>query len=263
MGIERKTYVVANWKMNFTPGEASLYLHKLAQRIKAGRNVQVILAPSTVSLQPLSLQINRRQFKLAAQNLYWRDFGAYTGEVSAAQLRGIADYAIIGHSERRHIFHETNKDIKQKMAAALRNNITPILCVGETANEREDNETDMVIYDQLVSGLSEVVKEDLGKVIVAYEPVWAISSTKNAKLATPETIEDAVRRVRKHIASLYGKKSGDDLSVLYGGSVSGSSAGAYLRVEGVDGLLVGGASLVADEFDNIVNIAKEVRNERD
>jgi len=214
-------------------------------------------------MQPLSLQINRRQFKLAAQNLYWRDFGAYTGEVSAAQLRGIADYAIIGHSERRHIFHETNKDIKQKVAACLRNHITPILCIGETANEREDNETDMVIYDQLVSGLSEVVKEDLDKVIVAYEPVWAISSTKNAKLATPETIEDAVRRVRKHVASLYGKKSGDDLSVLYGGSVSGSSAGAYLRVEGVDGLLVGGASLVADEFDSIVNIAKEVRNERD
>jgi len=262
MSTERKTYIVANWKMNFTPGEASIYLHKLAQNIKASRDVQVILAPSAVSLQTLSLQINRRQFKLAAQNLYWRDFGAFTGEVSAAQLRGIVDYAIIGHSERRHIFHETNKDIKHKVAAALRNRITPILCVGETANEREDKETDMVIYDQLVGGLSEVAKEDLHEVMVAYEPVWAISSTKNAKLATPETIEDAAQRIRKHIASLYGKKIAEDLPVLYGGSVSGSSAETYLQVAGVDGLLVGGASLIADEFVGIVNLAKEARNER-
>jgi len=261
MSTDHKTFIVANWKMNFTPGEASLYLHKLSEKIKPSRNTQIILAPSTISLQTLSLQINRRQFKLAAQNFFWRDFGAFTGEVSAQQLRGIVDYAIVGHSERRFAFHEHDKDIRGKVAAALRNRIIPILCIGETANERADNETDMVIRDQLIGGLSEVVKEDIDKVIVAYEPVWAISSNKDAKLATPDEVTDAIKRVRAHIAEVYSKKCAGELTVLYGGSVSSATAAAYLRAEGVDGLLVGGASLIADEFSSIVGIAKEVRDE--
>jgi len=261
MGIERKTYLIANWKMNFTPGEASVFLHKLADKVKGGRNIQVILAPSTISLQTLSLQVNRRQFKLAAQNLYWRDFGAFTGEVSAQQLRGIIDYALIGHSERRHLFRENDKDVRNKMAAALRNDITPVLCIGETASEREAGETDMVICDQLIGGLSEVAKEDIGKVLVAYEPVWSISTTKDVVLAKPDDVEDAVRRIRKHVAQLYGKKCAEELPVLYGGSVSSSSVGSYLQVEGVDGFLVGGASLIADEFSSIVEIVKRVKNE--
>ena len=247
--------------MNFTPGEASIFLHKLAERVKVPRDVQVILAPSTIALQTLSLQVNRRQFKLAAQNFYWQDFGAFTGETAVAQLRGVVDYALVGHSERRHIFGETDKDVRRKVAAAIRSGITPILCIGETADERENGETDAVIYDQLLGGLSDVSKEDIGKVIVAYEPVWAISSTKDAKLALPDDVDDAVVRIRKHIAHLYGQKVSEEMSVLYGGSVSPSSAGVYLMVRGVDGLLVGGASLVVDKFDSIVEIAKRTKNE--
>ena len=174
MTSPRKTYIIANWKMNFTPGEASLYLNRLSNRISPSRNVQVVLAPSTVALQPLSLQINRRQFKLAAQNFYWRDYGAYTGETSVAQIRGFVDYAIVGHSERRYVFNESEEDIAQKVAAAIRNNLTPILCIGETALERKDGETKAAIYSQLTNGLHEVSKEDISKVIIAYEPVWAI-----------------------------------------------------------------------------------------
>lgn len=262
MGNERKTYVVGNWKMNFTPGEASVFLHKLAEKIKPSRDVQVVLAPSMVSLQSLSLQVNRRQFKLAAQNFYWRDFGAYTGEVAATQLRGIVDYAIVGHSERRCIFGETNRDIREKVAAALRNQITPILCIGETADEREHGETDAVIYDQLLGGLSEVPREELDKVMVVYEPVWAISSTENAKLATPDEVADAIARVRKHVAHFYGKTMGEQMTVMYGGSVNKSNVGGYLWIEGVDGVFVGGASLIADEFSGIVEVAKGVKNER-
>jgi triosephosphate isomerase len=262
MGIERKTYIVANWKMNFTPGEASLFLHRLSEKIKISRDIQVILAPSTISLQTLSLQVNRRQFKLAAQNFYFRDFGAFTGEVSAQQLRGIADYALVGHSDRRYIFGEHDKDVRQKVAAALRNRMMPILCIGETADERDHGEADMVIRDQLIGGLSEVAKEDLDKVIVAYEPVWAISSNRGAKLAAPDDVKVAIGNIRKHIADVYGKQSADEMSVLYGGSVNSSIARAYLQIEGVDGLLIGGASLIADEFSGIVNIAKEVRDER-
>ena len=165
--MARKTYIIANWKMNFTPGEASLYLHRLANKIPAMRNVQVILAPSLISLQTLSLQINRRQFKLAAQNFYWRDYGAYTGEVSVSQIRGFVDYAIIGHSERRYVFNESEKDIAQKVAAAIRNGLTPVLCIGETAEERRNGETNSAIYSQLLGGLSEVSEEDIDKVIIA------------------------------------------------------------------------------------------------
>jgi len=260
MSDTRKTYIIANWKMNFTVGEASLFLKKLSDKITPARDIQIILAPSTIALQPLSLQVNRREFKLAAQNLYHRDFGAFTGETSASQLRGVVDYVIIGHSERRHIFGETDKDIREKVAASIRNNITPILCVGETDDERNFGETDLVLYDQLIGGLSEVAAEDISKVIIAYEPVWAISSSKDAKLASPEEVSDAVRRIRAHLAHLHGEKAAKAISILYGGSVSPSSAGSYLMTEGVDGLLIGGASLIADQFTDIINISKGLKS---
>ncbi len=259
MTSPRKTYIIANWKMNFTPGEASLYLHRLEGRIQPSRNVQVILAPSTVSLQPLSLQINRRQFKLAAQNFYWRDYGAFTGETSISQLRGFVDYAIVGHSERRYIFNESEEDIAQKVAAALRNNLTPILCIGETAMERRDGETAAAIYSQLTNGLHEVSKEDISKIIIAYEPVWAISSNKNARPAKPADIDEAQALIRKHISKLYGKSIGEEIPILYGGSVNSDTAGGYLTIEGIDGLLIGSASLIADSFCAIVETAKGIK----
>lgn len=262
MDAPRKKYIIGNWKMNFTPGEASLYLNKLSTRIQPTRKVQVVLAPSIISLQSLSLQINRRQFKLATQNFYWRDYGSFTGEVALTQLRGFVDYAIIGHSERRYLFNETEKDISQKVAAAIRNGITPVLCIGETALERKDGETSAAIYSQLTSGLHEVSKEDIDKVIIAYEPVWAISSNKNAKPATPIDIVEAEHFIRKHIAKLYGKDASEAVSILYGGSVNKNTAAGYLEIEGIDGLLIGGASLIADQFCAIVEIAKGVKDER-
>jgi len=261
MTSPRKTYIIANWKMNFTPGESSLYLNRLAKRITPSRNVQIILAPSTVSLQPLSLQINRRQFKLAAQNFYWRDYGAFTGETSVSQLRGFVDYAIIGHSERRYIFNESEEDIAHKVAAAFRNNLTPILCIGETAMERRDGETAIAIYSQLANGLHEVSKEEISKLIIAYEPVWAISSNKNARPAKPADIDEAQALIRKHISKLYGKAAGEEIPILYGGSVNSDTAAGYLSIKGIDGLLIGGASLIADSFCAIVESAKGIKNE--
>lgn len=258
----RKTYIIANWKMNFTPGEASLYLHRLSTRIPAMRNVQVVLSPSLVSLQPLSLQINRRQFKLAAQNFYWQDYGAFTGEVSISQIRSFVDYALVGHSERRYLFNESDKDIAQKVAAAIRNGLTPVLCIGETAEERKNGETSAAIYDQLIGGLSQVSEEDINKVIIAYEPVWAISSNKNARPAKPEDIKEAQLLIRRHISKLYGDETAMDLPILYGGSVNPSTAPGYLNIPGIDGLLIGNASLIADSFCAIVESAKGKYNER-
>jgi triosephosphate isomerase len=244
-----KKLIVGNWKMNLNTHEASLYLHRLSDRVKVHRDVEVVLAPTLLALQSLSLQIDRRQFKLAVQNLYWRDSGAFTGEVSASQLHGVVDYAIIGHSERRHIFGETDKDIRNKVQAAIRNDIKPILCIGETANDRLEGETNAVLHDQLVAGLANITSEELEYVTVAYEPVWAIGTGNNA---LPEDVKKAVTAIRSQIKHLYGAAAASDVRILYGGSVTSDSAADYLAVEGVDGLLVGGASLDAHNFSEII-----------
>ena len=254
-----KTYIMGNWKLNFTVGEASIYLHKLQKKIPNYRDIEVVIAPSFLALQPLSLQIDRHKMKLAAQNAFYRDYGAYTGEVSFAQLRGVVDYCIIGHSERRHIFGEDNKMIQKKVAASIRNKITPILCIGETESERAFGETADVIRDQLSSGLMDVSEEDIDKVIIAYEPVWAISSTKAAKLASPDEISESVKLIRKSLEEIYGKKIAEKIPVLFGGSVNPSNAGAYLTVPGINGLLIGGASLILDQFIDILEVAKRVK----
>lgn len=244
----RKKLIVGNWKMNLSVNEASLYLHKLSDLIPVRRSVEVVLAPTLLALQPLSLQVNRRQFKLAIQNFYWRDNGAFTGEVSASQLQGIVEYAIIGHSERRYKFHETEKDIRNKVQAAVRNRIQPILCIGETVGERSLGETNDVIRDQLMSGLANLTSDDLEMLVVAYEPVWAIGTGNNAK---PSDVADAIKVIRDQIKQLYGAKPAEQVRVLYGGSITASSAADYLAIKGVDGLLIGGASLDSREFSEI------------
>lgn len=257
-----KTYIVGNWKMNLTVGESSIYLQKLLRRISPSRGLEVIVAPSLIALQPLSIQLERNhsKVKLAAQNFYQKDFGAYTGEVSVMQLRGLVDYAIIGHSERRYLFGETNKDLRQKVAAAIRNHIAPILCIGETENERNFNETADVIRDQLHGGLSEVDAEDLKKVIIAYEPVWAISSNKGARLATPDEVAVSIQLIKRELGTIYGKAQTESIPILYGGSINPNNAGAYLTIPEVNGLLIGGSSLISDHFVDIIDLAKRVKN---
>lgn len=257
-----KTYVVGNWKMNFTVGEASIYLHKLLKRIQPARGLEIVVSPNTIALQPLSLQLEKQKskIKLAAQNVNAHDYGPYTGETSANMLRGIASYVIIGHSERRFMFHENDKDIKQKVAAALRSGITPILCIGETENERTFGETAAVIKDQLSGGLSEVSKEDLAKVIIAYEPVWAISSAKSAKLATPDEVAEVIKLIRRELKYLAGPETAEEIPILYGGSVNPNNAGAYLTIPGVNGLLIGNSSLILDHFSDIIEVAKRVKS---
>jgi triosephosphate isomerase len=250
-----KKLIIGNWKMNLNTHEASLYLHKLAQVVDVHRDVEVVLAPTLLALQSLSLQIDRRQFKLAVQNFYWRDHGAYTGEVSATQLRGIVDYALVGHSERRHVFNESDKDTRNKVQAAIRNHIHPVLCIGETASERAAGETHDILHDQLIGGLANVSSEELEDVIIAYEPVWAIGTGDNA---LPGDVVKAVTAIRSQIKHLYGDTAARNIRVLYGGSVKADSAADYLAIDGVDGLLVGGASLETHAF---VEIIKKAHND--
>jgi len=250
--MANKKLIIGNWKMNLNTHEASLYLHKLASLVPTHRDVEVVLAPTLLAIQSLSLQINRRQFKMAVQNLYWRDHGAFTGEVSATQLRGVADYAIIGHSERRHVFHESERDIRYKVQATIRNHIKPVLCVGETAQDRSRGETRDIIHDQLVSGLANVTSEEMEHVTIAYEPVWAIGTGDNA---LPRDVKKVAELIRAQIKHLYGSAAAKNVQILYGGSVTADSAADYLATEGVDGLLIGGASLDAHAFSDIVKKA--------
>ena len=244
--------------MNFSVGESSVYLHKLQQKVRQYRNIEIIVAPSLVALQPLSLQVDRKKLRLASQTANPHDFGAYTGEVSYTQLRGVVDYGLIGHSERRQLFHESDKDIRASVAAALRNQITPILCIGETQTERTFGETHDVLRDQLLGGLSEVSTEDISKVIIAYEPVWAISTTTDSRLATPDEISEVAQYLHRILADTYGESTAKEIPILYGGSVNSSNAGAYLTIPGINGLLVGGASLIIDQFTDIIETAKKV-----
>ena len=171
-----KTYIVGNWKLNFSVGEASIYLHKLLKRVPNYRDVEVVVAPGALALQSLSLQIDRHKMKLAAQNAYYRDYGAYTGEVSFNQLRGLADYCIVGHSERRYIFREDDKMIQKKVEAAVRNKITPILCVGETESESRSGSS---LGDENRAGLRYPAVEWLVVVLRCGEKAYAAEAQYN------------------------------------------------------------------------------------
>lgn len=248
----RKKLIVANWKMYNTIQKSSLLLHELSNRVVTHRDVDIVLCPNMLALQPLSLQVNRRQFRLGAQNCFWRDEGAFTGEVAAAMLRGIVDYVIVGHSERRHVFQESERDIRQKVQAVVRSGMKPILCVGETAFQRAEGETVEVIHDQLYSGLANVTGEEIDDIAIAYEPVWAIGS---GQTPVPKDLRAVEKAIRRQVGAMFGKQAAEKIKILYGGSVNSTNAPQFLGVEGIDGLLVGGASLNAAEFAAIAELA--------
>lgn len=247
-----KKLIVGNWKMHFTTGQASLYLHKLDQVVPSYRDVETVLCPNLLALQSLSLQVDHRRFHLGAQNCYHEDAGAFTGEISATQLRGLVHYVIVGHSERRHILGETDKEVALKVQAVLRNGIQPILCVGETKHERREGETAHVIHDQVTAGLRNVSSDEIESMVIAYEPVWAIGTGDSANT---EDAAKAAKLIRKHVRALFGVKAAEAVRVLYGGSVDSDNAAGFIHAEGVDGLLVGGASLKAPVFKAIVESA--------
>jgi len=248
-----KILIVGNWKMHLNASQASLLLHRLQERITISRDVEVVLAPSMLVLQPLSIQIDRRKFRLAAQNAYSKDEGAFTGEVSFTMLRDLVHYGIIGHSERRHIFSEDLPMVRDKVAAAVRNEITPILCVGETKQERDEGETKQVLHDQLMTALSNLTAPEVRNLVIAYEPVWAIGSEG---LAKPDQIIPAISYIRSYVNDVFGPKAAKHLRILYGGGVIPESVHGYLSIEGINGFLVGHESLNYHQFSEIINAAR-------
>ena len=257
----RKMLIVGNWKMHLNVHESSLMVHRLNEHISVHRDLEVVLAPSMIALQPLSLEIDRRKFRLAAQNGYFKDEGAYTGETSFTQLRELVHYAIIGHSERRIYFNETLAIVRDKVTAAVRNKIMPILCIGETYEERRNGETKQVLHDQLTTALSNLTAGDIEDMVIAYEPVWAIS-TFGGVLAKPYEAKEAMDRIRHEIEELYGKRAADMVRILYGGSVDDQIVRGYLEIVGCDGAMPGAASLNYHKFTSIVDTASRLVQER-
>ncbi len=258
--MTQKFLIVGNWKMHLNVSQASLLLHRLQDKIRVHRNIEIVLAPPMLDLQPLSLQVDRRKFRLAAQNAYQKDEGAFTGEVSFTMLRDLVHYVIVGHSERRQYFGEDLPMIREKIGAAIRNEISPILCVGETQHERKEGMTTRVLHDQVTTALSNLTAREVSEVVIAYEPVWAIS-TFGGILAKPQDAEEAIAYIRSQVTHLYGDRVGRSMRVLYGGSVDDQTVRGYLEMEGCDGVLVGGASINPYKFSGIVEAAHRLQTE--
>lgn len=262
MSNNKRTLIVGNWKMHLNVQAASLLVHRLDKHIKVHRDIEVVLAPSLLSLQPVSREIDRRKFRLASQDAYFKDEGAFTGEVSFTMLKELVHYSIIGHSERRIYFNESLELVRDKVQAAVRNSIVPILCVGETHQERAAGETKRVIHDQVTTALANLTPGEVEEVVIAYEPVWAIS-TFGGEVAKPDDMKKVMDHIRHHISEIFGQKVAASVRILYGGSVNPDTAGGYLALEGCDGALVGGASLNYKQFSAIVDVAHRLNHQDD
>jgi triosephosphate isomerase len=247
--------IAGNWKMNTSVNEAD----KLVQKMKPGLNqltkVEVVVCPPFISLISVHGLLSGSNIKLGAQNVYFEEKGAYTGEISTLMLSGICDYVIIGHSERRQYFNETGEIISKKMAAVLKADLKPILCVGENLSDFESGKTRDVVTRQLNSSLAGIAKGD--SLTIAYEPVWAIGT---GKAATGLQANATISLIRAEIARKYGKTVGDHIRVLYGGSVTAANIAEFVAQPDIDGALVGGASLKPGEFVAIAKTTSEIRD---
>ena len=246
----RKKVIAGNWKMNKLPNEAIAFIEELAPLVKDTQNEVVICVPYTNLFYSL-LIAQGTNIKIGAQNMHWESNGAYTGEVSAEMLKSIGvEYVIIGHSERRQYFAETDETVNKKLKKALAVGLRPIVCVGETLEQREQNQTIEIITNQTKLALEGLTEEQVANTIIAYEPIWAIGT---GKTATAEDANNAIKEIRNEISKIYGQNTAERVIIQYGGSVKASNAEELFSMSDIDGGLVGGASLDAGEFSKIVN----------
>jgi triosephosphate isomerase (TIM) len=251
----RKKLIAGNWKMNLTIAESAKLANDLHAKIQAAAltTAEVVIAPTFIALNKVADLLKGSTISVAAQDLFWEDAGAYTGQVAAPMIKDAgAKYVIIGHSERRQYFYETNESVNKKIFAALKHQLVPIVCVGETLAERETNKVEEVIATQLQGGLKNVTANDMQNMVIAYEPIWAIGT---GKTATPEQAEEVHAMIRAVLSELFGVDTSQQTKILYGGSVKASNSKELLSRPNIDGALVGGASLKADEFVGIIQSA--------
>ena len=245
----RKPIIAGNWKMHKTIAEALEFVNEVKDRVNNDKVEAVICAPFTL-LKDLKQATKGTNIKIGAQNMHFEEKGAFTGEISPLMLKELdMDYVVIGHSERRQYFNETDETVNKKVLKALEVGIDPILCVGETLEEREAGNTKDVCKVQVEKALENVSKEDLAKVVIAYEPVWAIGT---GKTATSEDANDVIAYIREVVANLYGELA-NEVRIQYGGSVKPSNVAEIMNQSDIDGAVVGGASLEANDYVELVN----------
>jgi len=251
-----KRYLIAgNWKMNKTTGESIELAQKLVESLKDVNDRDILICPPFTALYSVYQVIKGTNIKLGAQDVFYENSGAFTGEISPIMLKDVGcEYVIIGHSERRHIIGETDELINKKIKAAINNGLKTILCVGELLEEREAGKTLEVVKTQIEKGLNGVSKEEMKNIVIAYEPVWAIGTGKTAK---PEDAQEVHAYIRELLSKLYSKEIADETIIQYGGSVKASNIDSLMAMPDIDGALVGGASLVAEEFTRIVKFIKQ------
>ena len=251
----RLPFIAGNWKMNKTVGEGVDFARQLKASAQGVDGVEVAIAPPYTALYAIQKEIKDSSIRLAAQNLFWEEKGAFTGEVSPLMLKELGcHYVIIGHSERRQLFGETDDTVNRRIRAALAQGLKPIFCIGETLKEREGEKTFSVIERQVKGGLRELGAEAIQDLVVAYEPVWAIGT---GKTATPEQAEEVHRFIREKLSQLYSKELAGGIRIQYGGSVTPENVKGLMSQGNIDGALVGGASLKVDSFMKIVRF-KEI-----
>ena len=251
--MSRRPFIAANWKLNKTIADAEAYIQALLPKVGAVDDVDVVICPSYTSLQAMVDSARGSSVQVYAQNMHEAEAGAFTGEVSVSMLEEIDVHGVIlGHSERRQYFNETDRALQQKVPRALERGLTPLLCVGETEEERERGDTERKLRHQVQEGLEKVPRERLAEVVIAYEPIWAIGT---GLTATPEQAQDAIAFVRALVEDR-DKAAGGAVRILYGGSLKPGNAAELLALPDVDGALVGGASLDAGSFAEIVEAAR-------
>jgi len=245
----RRTIIAGNWKMNKTVPEA-VELAKAVVKITAGAEAEVVICPTFVALTAVSEVVKGTQVALGAQDVHWEEKGAFTGKVSCDMLKSAGvKFVILGHSEQRTYFHETNETVNKKVKAVLKAGLLPIICVGETLDEREKNLTEKVVEEHIRGAYAGLSKEDALKTVIAYEPVWAIGTGRNA---TPEQAQDVHAFIRALLLKLYDADVSNALRIQYGGSMKADNASELLKKPDVDGGLIGGAALKAEDFNAIV-----------
>lgn len=252
---ERKFCIAGNWKMHKSAGEAVELVNSIKDGVKDVDAVDIVVCPPFTALPMVAEAARGSNVKVGAQNVHWEENGAFTGEIAPSMLCDLGvSYAIIGHSERRQLFGETDEGVNKRLQSALKAGLTPIVCVGETLEQREKGEAEKVIEQQVTRSLADLTPADMDKTILAYEPVWAIGT---GKTATPEQAQDIHRFVRQLLEKQFGKTA-KNVVIQYGGSVKPENARELLGQEDIDGALIGGASLKAEAFTDIVRTAAEL-----
>ena len=249
----RRKVIAGNWKMNMLPNEAMQFIDTLAPLVKNTENEVILCVPYTDLFYSL-LTAQGTNIKIGAQNMHFEESGAYTGEISGKMLKSIGvEYVIIGHSERRQYFNETDETVNKKIKAAFANGLKPIVCVGETLEQREAGQTVEIITSQIEKALDGLTEEQVENIIIAYEPIWAIGT---GKTATAEQANETIKSIRDKICQMYGQMVSNGVIIQYGGSVKSTNAKEIFEMSDIDGGLVGGASLKPEEFSKIVNYAQ-------